>query len=100
MFVNNGDFDSKVFVEDCHHVAVSKEGSSISFYIDGFLVGVRENQPDININNNVPILNGNDGYYNDAFDGTINDVRIWSIGRTKSEIEEGIKMNLILTQKD
>jgi hypothetical protein len=90
VFIDNGDFNGKLLDGDCHHVAVSKEGSLISFYIDGLLIGERPNQPAINIGTNSPIFIGNDGHSNDAFNGSINDVRIWNTARSASEIQEGI----------
>lgn len=90
VYINNGDFNGKILDGNCHHVAITKEEGTLSFYIDGVLIGAKENQPAIDINTNTPFLIGNDGFSNDAFKGVINDVRIWNIARSQSELQDGI----------
>ncbi len=93
LFINNGEYDDKILDGDCHHVAVTKSNGTLSFYIDGNLIGTHGsgNMPDLNLDTGAPIVVGNDITSNDAFDGTINDVRIWNIARSESEIRDGIE---------
>lgn len=90
LFIDNGDYNGKLLDGDCHHVAITKIDGTLTFYIDGIIVGIRENQPDINLNSNMPIVVGRDGFSGDPFNGVINDVRIWSTGRSQQEILESI----------
>lgn len=90
LFENNGLFNGEILDGQCHHVAITRESSTLSFYIDGVLIGVRENLYVSDISSGSSILIGNDGYSNDAFNGSIDNVRIWNIARTSSEIEEAV----------
>ena len=87
--LNNGDLNDKILDGSCHHVAVTKESSTMSFYVDGFLIGRRENMPIINISTGAPILIGSDPFSSE-FTGTIDNVRIWNIARSQAEIQYGI----------
>ena len=91
IFVDNGNYNGKLLDGNCHHVAVTKTEGVISLYIDGVLIGTRQNVADINLDTNAPILIGDDAASNSGFNGTIDDVRIWNIARTQEEIEEGIE---------
>lgn len=89
-FIDNGALNDKVLDGECHHVAITKAGGTMTFYVDGMIIGQRENMPINNISTNVPILIGSDGLSSSDFNGTIDNVRIWSIARSQSEIQDGI----------
>lgn len=85
---DNGNFDESILNGIDHHVAVTRLGSLLSFYIDGALIGTQtiEGSPDISTGNDLRIgMTGNHEY---PFDGNIGDVRIWNAARTAIEIND------------
>jgi hypothetical protein len=72
-----------------HHVAVTRSGSSVTFYIDGFEAGTTTMDGAF-MNNAVPIRIGTDGPAYDPgsmFQGGIDEVRIYNRALTASEIQ-------------
>jgi len=85
ILMNNGSFNANILDGKCHHVAVSKEHSRLTFYVDGQPIGVRE------IIGNPTIAGGdlNIGKHSSNkyfFDGNISQVKIWKGARTQTEI--------------
>lgn len=72
-----------------HQVAIVRSGSSLKVYIDGTeslsLTGT------VNINNGSPFLIGLDGLScnSNRFPGSIDELRIWNVARTTTQIAEG-----------
>ena len=68
----------------CHHIAISRSGATITFYIDGSAVG--SVVASRSLNSSGPIYIGYDAVDNSYFQGTMNEVRFWNTGRTAAEI--------------
>jgi hypothetical protein len=75
---------TSIYDNTCHHVAVSRSGSTISFYLDGILKGTSSNAGSISSTNSLKI--GHDSFDNTNLKGNVDEVRIWDIARTASEI--------------
>ncbi len=73
------------------HIALTFNGATFSFYIDGVLAYSAQNTGTLEAGSQ-PILIGaasnNDNYsYVEYFDGKIDEVRVWDYARTQSEIQ-------------
>lgn len=69
-----------------HHVAFTKNGSLLSLYVDGVPQGdVTDNASGTTINT-LPLNIGRRGDGNNYFKGEIDEVRIWGIGKTATDI--------------
>ena len=85
-----------------HHVAASGNGTSVSFFVDGILIGTNSITGPLSTGNSQqPLLIGNDIYtftgittdYN--FSGNIDEVRIWNTARTQTEIRDNMCKKLV-----
>ncbi len=85
---NNGPDIINVLDGNCHHLAISRAATLLSFYIDGALIGTKNisGTPSIASGSNLIIGNENATANND-FRGHISDVRIWELARTATEIQ-------------
>jgi len=92
---HNGTFKGSLLDNTCHHVAVTREENTLSFYADGILFGTRiiSGNPDITTGLNLRI--GSDRSNDLPFKGTISDVRVWDDTRTALEIFESKKVNFM-----
>jgi hypothetical protein len=70
-----------------HHIAGVRDGSTMLLYLDGVLAGSDEN-PDVgSIDNSGAFHIGNlAGWFNNYFNGQIDEVRVWNVARTPEEI--------------
>ncbi|HSZ72230.1 MAG TPA: LamG-like jellyroll fold domain-containing protein, partial [Cytophagaceae bacterium] len=68
----------------CHHVAISRSGTAITFYVDGNSVGTAASGR--SLNSTGPLYIGYDSYDQSSFDGSINEVRFWNIARSAADI--------------
>lgn len=66
-----------------HHIAVTRSGSTVTFYIDGILDSTGTMSGSFN-NNPDPVWIGSDGF--DDFDGKMDDVKIYNYARTVAQI--------------
>ena len=94
MYIDNGTFDGKILDGSCHHVAVSKAGDKLAFFIDGKEIGSRILSTTVDISTNAPILIGSDGQSNSGFNGKISDVKIWSVGLSEEGVQESMENNV------
>lgn len=69
-----------------YHVAVSKTGTAITFYVNGVQQGATQTGTSDIFNSTAPFIIGADGNGFSHFDGLIDDVRVWNVARTGSEI--------------
>ena len=78
----------------CHHVAVTRSGGSILFYIDGVLFdnGYTTPQTLRNLNNVGPRIGYSIGVPNSTFRGKIDEVNIWKRALAQGEIDTFIAM--------
>lgn len=88
----NGTYNASILDNTCHHVAISREGQVLSYYIDGTLAGSKtmaaSNMPTVSSPN--PLWIGRDFTTNNTFEGNISHVRIWNVARTEAEISANI----------
>ncbi len=69
---------------NCHHVAITRSGALITFYVDGTNVGTVSSSR--SLNSTGPLYIGYDSYDNSSFNGSMNEARLWNIARTQAEI--------------
>lgn len=78
-----------------YHIAVSKEESSITFFVDGVQLGlVQAGASEIN-DSTAPLRIGAHGNGEAYFDGLIDDVRVWNVARTQEEIVADMNRELV-----
>lgn len=79
-----------------HHVAIVKTNTQLFYYIDGLLNFVRTIPPNLSINSSHPLWIGKDPNTpaSTAFNGLIEEVRVWNIARTTEEILQTAKISL------
>lgn len=92
--INNGTYNGSILDGTCHHIAVSRENDSLFFYVDGALIGNKIIRGSPTIYSTAPIWIGQDLPTNNAFKGTISQVRIWGMARTETEIYHNINLNI------
>lgn len=85
------------------HVAGVRDGSNIYLYINGTEVAAGTTPIIYNVNTNIPFAigalhRGSFGRTSEVMDGKIDEVRIWNIARTQSDIQSGINTELIGTE--
>ena len=81
------------------HVATTYDGNTMKIYIDGELIA-QSNIPGLTIGNAVNsnlLVGESPGFPGRVFNGKIDEVRIWNVARTQSQIQE--TMSTILTQE-
>lgn len=86
LLVDNGTYGGEILDGECHHVAVTRSGSTITFYVDGIPFGTRNIGDNPSISSSQPIWIGKDHIVNSTFNGSIENLKIWSIALTEQEI--------------
>ncbi|MEL6866343.1 MAG: LamG domain-containing protein [Bacteroidota bacterium] len=76
-----------------HHVAASVVSQVISFYVDGVLVGTQNCSASSYSANQIVIAGGATGGTSN-FNGDITDVRMWSVSRSQSEIQQYMNVDM------
>ncbi|HXV77691.1 MAG TPA: LamG-like jellyroll fold domain-containing protein [Candidatus Polarisedimenticolaceae bacterium] len=91
----NGQSDSGVLsLNTWQHVAVTLAGGTLTFYVDGVERGVRTNVP-TPVPSTQPIRVGNrSSDLARGFQGSIDEVRIWSRALTQQEIIDGMNVEI------
>ncbi len=89
---NHNDLISNTAVNDgtWHHVALVRSGTSLTFYIDGVASGSKTNSFITNVNNADNLTLGGFGSTcstNQNFVGSLDELRIWNVARTQSQIQ-------------
>jgi len=81
-----------------HHVAASYDGATMRIYIDGELA-VQSNAIFTigNASNSNLFIGESPGFSGRVFNGKIDEVRVWNVSRTRSQIQS--TMNIILTSE-
>jgi gliding motility-associated-like protein len=85
---DNGTFDASFFDGTCHHVAITREGTLLTFFADGVSFGTRTigGGATPSVGSGAPLWIGQDGPTNNTYEGHISQVRIWDDVRTDAEI--------------
>ena len=81
------DADAKVKASQWHHIAVTNNDTTATYYVDGALTGT--SAAGIDTDNNTTLYIGYDG--TNYFDGIIDEVRISNVARTAEEIAEAYR---------
>lgn len=84
--------DGEVKKDSWNHVAVTYDGSTKKLYIDGKMISKVDQKGKINTSaNNILIAQGNIGVGQQAFNGIIDELAIFNVALTESEIKESMK---------
>ena len=90
--------ENSVQLNRWHHVAAVYDGSSMKIFIDGDLTAQSNSVFTIgNANNSNLLIGESPGFPGRVFNGKIDEVRIWNIARSQSQIQN--TMNTILTSE-
>ena len=76
-----------------HHLAATYDGSNIKLYLDGNLVKTQAASGTIGTNSNSLGI-GNQPGYSEYFGGEVDELRLWNIARTQSEIQAAMLTEL------
>lgn len=76
-----------------HHVAMTYDGSNVRIYMDGTLVKTQAASGSITTNTN-PLYIGNQHGYPEFFGGSVDEVRIWNVVRSQSQIQANMNNEL------
>lgn len=69
---------------NCHHVAVRRSGTAVSFFVDGNLIGTSSSSR--NISSNGPVRIAADPVTTSAYNGWVGEVRIWNVALSDNTI--------------
>lgn len=92
--INNGTFNGSLLDGNCHHVAVTLNGQTLSFYADGELFGTKTVPGNPNISSTVPLWLGADQLNGKRFKGSISQVRMWKAARSKTQIQNNMHKSI------
>ncbi len=83
-----------VTIGEWYHVAASYDSSTgkLRFYVDGVFIAEKAVTPDTS--NTDPLMIGRSNCCSEYFFGTIDDVRVWNVARTQSEISTASQSEL------
>ncbi len=91
LIANSGNLDSDTW----YHVAATYDGSTMRLYLDGNIVGSKSKSGLIDSNPNIDAWIGkNPGSNNRAWEGLIDEVRIWNVARNQAEIQANTDIEL------
>jgi hypothetical protein len=85
----------------CYHAAVTRSSNTFTFYLDGTSTGTFTTSETPTYNEATLFIGRSaytDGYSAGQFIGTIEDVRIWSVARTQSQISSNRYVTLVGTE--
>lgn len=77
-----------------HHIAASYDGSNYKLYVDGTLENTIPSSNGI-VNNSADLFMGNSLMGNMNFAGLIDEVRVWNVARTQSQIQVNRTKDLV-----
>lgn len=80
---------------NCHHVAVRRNGTTLSFFIDGNFLGFGNATSSRDISSTGPLRIATDPVTTNAFGGWIGEIRVWNISRTDNLISSNVGASLI-----
>lgn len=80
-----------------HHVAITRQGTNVSFYLDGALKGTVQSAR--GINSPGPLLIGRDNVNPKSLAGSVGDVRFWRVAKPASYIAAASKLDYVVTDE-
>jgi hypothetical protein len=83
---------TSIYDNACHHVAVTRSGSTITFYLDGVSEGTATTTHSLTSGSTIYL--GYDSQGNGPLKGSINEVRIWNIAQPAAQIVANLKVVL------
>jgi hypothetical protein len=83
---------ASIYDGNCHHIAVVRSSTNVTFYLDGVAQGSSVNNG--SINSTFPLIIGYDYYDNIAANAQISDVRFWNSARTVADINNNKSLYL------
>ena len=86
LIVNNGTYNGEILDGLCHHVAITKSGSLLTFYVDGISFGTRTISGEVSTNSSQSIWIGQDQLVNSTFNGIISHLRIWNFALSEEQL--------------
>jgi hypothetical protein len=84
--------------ENTHHIAVTYDGAHRKHYIDGELVGVFNQTGLLPVTSNPLRLGSDVDWNNHSPNGYLDEVRLWSVARTQSQIRANLNQRITSPQ--
>lgn len=79
---------STAWLHQWHHVALTADGNAFRLYVDGVMVQSAPFNSSVPLNGQALHVGAASHWGNDAFAGTMDEVRIWNVARTQAQIQE------------
>ncbi len=86
---NNIAFGYNLYDGQCHHVALTRTGNTLQFFVDGNPTGAFLTGRNISSTGNMLRI-GRNGLSGLFYNGLIGEIRLWNLTRTTSEIQSNI----------
>ncbi|MBV9988516.1 MAG: HYR domain-containing protein [Chitinophagaceae bacterium] len=86
-------------INEWHHVAATYDGYFMRIYLDGVLSASKEVEGDITVNGNDLMLGQQEGF-NEYFEGSVEETRIWNRALNQCEIINNKNCELDVTQQN
>ena len=83
---DNGTFNAAILDGTDHHVAITRAGIVLTFYVDGVSIGTREIEGSPTMSTGAELILGMNAADQYPFKGDISDVRIWDVARTAADL--------------
>ncbi|MCJ8292692.1 MAG: gliding motility-associated C-terminal domain-containing protein [Crocinitomicaceae bacterium] len=96
LVVNNGTYGAEILDGACHHVAVTKTASTITFYVDGIPFGTRVVSGTPSTSSPQTLWIGKDHIINSTFDGSISTLKIWNVALSQEDLNKSINCDSTL----
>lgn len=88
LLANNGTYGATLKDGACHHVALSRKGDLLTFYIDGNSTGTLTLSSYKTVDGTASLFIGKDIVDNESFQGQISELKIWNTARSATEISK------------
>ena len=93
--INLGQGTTNILDNICHHVAVTRTGTVVNYYIDGNLDATVSSSGSINTVHNLWIGRDEPASTTTPFKGMIHEVRYWNVARTQTQIQNSRNVFLV-----
>lgn len=86
VFLNNGTYDAEILDGNCHHVAITRDRSILTYYVDGNPIGTARTSGIPSVASGNLIWIGQDAIATSPFEGTLSRIKIWNAALTQDEV--------------